>query len=82
MQADPRAGEALPPHRSGIDAGPPRGHPASSGCVLDGTPAGFGSIDGAALSRVAGELRRFFSSPDALSTDILWHLWGLGRRAP
>jgi hypothetical protein len=45
MQADPRAGEVLPPHRSGLDAGPPRGHPASSGCVLDGTPAGFGTID-------------------------------------
>jgi hypothetical protein len=61
MQADPRAGEVLPPHRSGLDAGPPRGHPASSGCVLDGTPAGFGSIDAArTLSRLAEELRRFF----------------------
>jgi hypothetical protein len=28
-----------------LDAGPPCGHPASSSCVLDGTPAGFGSID-------------------------------------
>jgi hypothetical protein len=61
MQADPRAGEALPPHRSGIDAGPPRGHPASSGCALDGTPAGFGSIDAAwTLSRPCGRAPALF----------------------
>jgi len=36
----------LPPRRPRRDAGPPRGHPASNGCVLDGTRTGFGSIDG------------------------------------
>jgi hypothetical protein len=45
-QTDPWGGEVLPPFRPGPGAGPPRGHPASSGCVLDGTPAGFGPIDG------------------------------------
>jgi hypothetical protein len=44
-QIEHRGGEALPPFRPWLDAGPPRGHPASSGCVLDGTPAGFGPID-------------------------------------
>jgi hypothetical protein len=73
----------LPPRQPGVDAGPPRGHPASSGCALDGTPAGFGSIDGrSALSRVAGELRGFFGSPDALSTDILWYLRGARSWSP
>jgi hypothetical protein len=37
----------LPSSNPTVDAGPPRGHPASSGCMLDGTPAGFGSIDAA-----------------------------------
>jgi hypothetical protein len=41
-----RRGVATSP--PGVDAGPPRGHPASSGCMLDGTLAGFGSIDGRA----------------------------------
>lgn len=27
------------------DAGPPRGHPTSSGHTLDGVPAGFGPVD-------------------------------------
>jgi hypothetical protein len=65
-----------------LDAGPPRGHPASSGSMLDGTPAGFGPIDAALRSssrRAPGrdasrgrELRRFFGSPDlcrSISSD-------------
>lgn len=48
------SGEVSPP-RPLLDAGPPRGHPASSGCVLDGTRAGFGSIDSSHGARL-GEL--------------------------
>jgi hypothetical protein len=51
----------LPPFRPGPGAGPPRGHPASSGCVLDGTPAGFGPIDGRrTLARPAGRAPALF----------------------
>jgi len=55
----------LPPRRARRDAGPPRGHPASNGCVLDGTRTGFGPIDGrGSLARAAVGLRRFFGSPE------------------
>jgi hypothetical protein len=61
FQAGPRGGEVLPPRQPGVDAGPPRGHPASSGCALDGTPAGFGSIDSArTLSRPCGRAPALF----------------------
>lgn len=61
FQADPRGGKVLPPRQPGVDAGPPRGHPASSGCALDGTPAGFGSIDPArTLSRPCGRAPALF----------------------
>jgi hypothetical protein len=61
FEADPRGGEMLPPRQPGVDAGPPRGHPASSGCALDGTPAGFGSIDAAwTLSRPCGRAPALF----------------------
>jgi hypothetical protein len=39
-------GEVSPPRLPGPGAGPPFGHPASSGYALDGAPAGFGPIDG------------------------------------
>jgi hypothetical protein len=45
FQAEIRCTNGVATIRSGLDAGPPRGHPASSGCVLDGTRAGFGPID-------------------------------------
>jgi hypothetical protein len=58
-----RSGVATFP--SGLDAGPPCGHPASNGCVLDGTRTGFGPINGRwALARFAVGLRRFFGSPE------------------
>jgi hypothetical protein len=61
FQAGPRGGKVLPPRQPGVDAGPPRGHPASSGCALDGTPAGFGSIDPArTLSRPCGRAPALF----------------------
>jgi hypothetical protein len=44
-QVDPRLGGVLPPLPSADRAGPPRGHPAQSGCALDGARAGFGPID-------------------------------------
>jgi hypothetical protein len=72
----------LPPSRPWLDAGPPRGHPASSGSALDGAPAGFGPIDAAsdarrdehldAFASCGRELRRFFGSPDlcrSISSD-------------
>lgn len=31
--------------RRSSGAGPPRGHPTSDGCTLDGVPAGFGPVD-------------------------------------
>jgi hypothetical protein len=47
-----RSGVATCP--SELDAGPPCGHPASNGCVLDGTRAGFGPIDGRGGARALG----------------------------
>jgi hypothetical protein len=55
-------GEVLPPFHPGLDAGPPRGHPASSGCMLDGTPAGFGSIDCPGRFRALRESSGAFSA--------------------
>lgn len=48
------------------DAGPPRGHPASSGCVLDGTRAGFGSID----CRTDARLGELPGAPRASATEV------------
>jgi hypothetical protein len=61
-QIDPRAGEVLPPFHPGLDAGPPRGHPSSSGCMLEGTPAGFGSIDCRGRFRALRESSGAFSA--------------------
>ena len=69
FEIDFRCSKGVAALRPVLDAGPPRGHPASSGCMLDGTRAGFGPID-VRMDAFAscGELRCFFGSPDALST--------------
>ena len=54
------------------DAGPPRGHPASSGSVLDGTSPASGRVAAlAALSRGAVALGQLFRLRDAPSLEPL-----------
>jgi hypothetical protein len=57
---DPPRNAALPPSFA-EDAGPPRGHPASNGSVLDGTaPASDWQAVAHALSRRAGRAEQLF----------------------
>lgn len=59
LDIDSTSGDCPPAAVSKLTA--PRGHPASSGCMLDGMPAGFGSIDAArTLSRPCGRAPALF----------------------
>jgi hypothetical protein len=49
-----------------VDAGPPRGHPASDGCVLDGTSPASGQGASRSRSRAAREAQELFRLPVAL----------------
>jgi hypothetical protein len=82
-QVDLGEGEVLPPRRPGSTPD----HlavirPPAAACLTARPPASARSTAAWTLSRPAGELRRFFGSPDALSTDILWYLVRAAGRGP